>query len=124
MAIQVPILDGPAHANDGIWARCRPPRHRNPVPAPGDRVGYRHNPGGPVSQAVVERVDTSNQADFNVWRFVVDEHEQPVIVDGRAVMELTDDPWPDVWLYTDFGRVVTREARLPGSAGWLPAKGV
>lgn len=104
------------------WARCRPGRDRTPMPEPGARVWYRHNHHGPLTVAAVEKVDLSNRDDYGVWRFVVDAIGKPVMVEGRRLMELVDDPWPDVWLRTDYGRVVTRESRIEGSAGWLPMR--
>ena len=103
------------------WARCRPSHERTPLPRCGHRVWYRHDHHGTVTVAEVERVDMSNKDDYGVWRFVLD-NGQPVLVAGQRVMELVEDPWPDVWLRTDWGRVVTREARIPGSAGWLPMR--
>lgn len=102
------------------WARCRPPHQRTPWPEPGQRVLYRHDPYGTLTEAVVEHVESSYTGDYNVWRFIVDERGQPVVVGGRRMMEMVDDPWPDVYLQTDWGRVATREARLDGSPGWLP----
>lgn len=105
------------------WARCRPERDRTPMPEPGARVWYRHDHRGPLTVAEVEKVDLSNQDDYGVWRVVVDpDSGKPVEVAGARLMELVDDPWPDVWLRTDWGRVVTRESRIEGSAGWLPMK--
>lgn len=104
------------------WARCRPAAVRTPIPEAGDRVWYRHEHHGPVTTAEVERVDMSNTDDYGVWKFVLD-GGQPVMVGGQRLMELVDDPWPDVWLRTDWGRVVTRESRIDGSAGWLPMMG-
>lgn len=105
------------------WARCRPPAQRTPMPEKGQRVWYRHNHHGPLSVAEVERVDLARQDDYGVWRFCVDPHTgKPVEREGVPLMELVDDPWPDVWLRTDWGRVVTRESRIDGSAGWLPMK--
>lgn len=110
----------PVAQHDVVWARCRPPHERTQPPKAGDRVWYRHHPHGPLTEAEVERVDESDRGDYNVWRFVLDEQRRPVVVNGERLMEKVDDPWPDVWLRTDFGRTVTREARIDGAPGWLP----
>jgi hypothetical protein len=119
-AVSAPILDGPAGPDDGVWARCRPARHRTPLPERGQRVWYRHRRGWPLTDAEVMRIDPPASGDFNVYRFVLDPHTgQPVMVNGERVMELVDDPWPDVVLSTDYGCLATKEARLPESAGYV-----
>jgi hypothetical protein len=123
MAIQAAdsahILDGTTGPDDGVWARCRPPRHRTRLPEVNERVWYRHRPGGPLTDAEVIRIDPPASGDFNVFRFVLDENRVPVTVGGQRVIELVDDPWPDVILSTDYGCLATKEARLPGSAGYV-----
>lgn len=106
------------------WARHRPPHQRTRIPRPGERVLYRHVPYGELSEAEVEEVDTSNMEDWNVYRVVVDESGRPVEIGGRRVTEMVEDPWPDLVLRTDYGRLVTREARIDGSPGWLPMREV
>lgn len=103
-----------------FYARCRPVEHRTPIPEAGQRVWYRHNPHGPLTPAMVEGVSMADPGDYNVWRFKLDEFRQPIEANGKRVMEMTEDPWPDVILHTDWGRLVTREARIDGSPGWLP----
>lgn len=111
----------PVEQQDALNARCRPPERRTPIPSVGQRVWYRHDAHGPLTEAEIYHIDTSNQQDYGVWRFVIDPMTNgPVEVGGRRVMELVDDPWPDVWLNTAWGRVATREARIEGSPGWLP----
>lgn len=101
------------------WARCRPPHQRTPIPAPGQLVRYRHTHFGELSEARVESVEMSDPNDYGVWRYVLD-GGRPVLVGGKHVMEMVEDPWVDVILRTDWGRLVTRESRIEGSAGWLP----
>lgn len=107
----------PFTAAQAAWARCRPQAQRTPIPTVGQRIWYRHRPHGPLVPAVVERVDISNHADHNVWTFAGADG------DGRPVMAMVDDPWPDVLVRAGQMRVVTREARLDGSPGWLPSAG-
>lgn len=113
----------PMTTQDVEWARCRPPQARTPLPRVGDVVFYRHDPNGPLSKAEVTAVDLETKTDYNVYRFVLDERRRPVVVGGRRVMELNDDPWPSVRLTTRYGVVDTREARVDGSPGWLPRMG-
>jgi len=111
----------PVAQHEALNARCRAPHLRTAMPVAGTRVQYRHNPHGPLTDAMIEHVDTSNKDDYGVWRFVIDPASgAPVTAGGERLMELVDDPWPDVWLHTDWGRLVTREARIEGSPGWLP----
>lgn len=113
----------PVSQHERVAAMCRPPEARTPFPEPHDVVWYRHEPFGPLSEATVEQVDTSNPRDTYVWAHVVDPASgRPVKAEGRYVMEMVLDPWPDVYLRTRWGRIVTREARIEGSPGWLPRR--
>ncbi len=106
-------------------ARCRPADDRTPMPQTGQRVWYRHDWHVPLSAAQIVRVDLENREDWNVYRYVLDYshvERRPVEVDGKRVVEMVDDPWPDVVLRTDYGMMVTREARIQGSPGWLPMR--
>ena len=129
-----PILPGMASTAEQVrWARQRPPQARTPLPGRGDVVGLRLEPYGPVTRAKVLSVDMARPTDtrpgaeinWNVWRYVVTNPARgPRIVSERGDrdVELVDDPWPDVVLETLDGpklRTVTREARIPGSPGWL-----
>lgn len=106
------------------WARCRPIKQRTALPKVGQLVWYRHEHLGTVVEAEVYKVDGSNRGDYNVWRFKVDQFGVPVEdALGQRVMEMVEDPWPDVYVKTPWGNFVTREARIPGSAGWLPKGG-
>lgn len=112
----------PVSVDRAIWAKCRPADERTRLPVAGQRVWYRHDPGGPLVVAQIERVDMETRTDWNVWRQKVDSQQRAVEVKGERVMEMVDDPWPDVYLRMPWGMVVTREARIEGSAGWLPMK--
>lgn len=112
----------PAEIN---WARNRPAQHRPPRPAPGDACLYRHDEWEePVPARLIEWLDVDNTRDPNLYRFHVDDRSpaRPPVVDGagRHVMVPVDDPWPKGLFDTPYGRIVTREARVRGSAGWLP----
>lgn len=132
-----PIMpDLPLTADQVRFARNRPAHLRTDPPAVGDVVGLRLSPAGAVVRARVLRVDmdapthtrAGDPIDWNVWRYVVhDPARGPVEVDeiGNRAVELVDDPWPNVLLETIEGaklRTETREARVPGSPGWLRGK--
>lgn len=125
--------------------RCRPAHLRTEIPAVGDIVGYRHDEDGPVVAAVVTQVQampdqpTEPLPDPLVWAAVVhDALAGPVAGEHRMRhYRIVDDPWPSVVLRVDphrdpiTGKVSgarqfyqTREARLPGAAGWLPPTSV
>lgn len=78
-----------------------------PVPAPGERVLYRHDAHGDITDALVVEVR-------------VDPRDPNVHVTGEP-WRIRADPWPDLILSTAWGLVQTKEARVRGSAGWLPA---
>lgn len=84
-----------------------------PIPRPGQVVGYRHEPSGPVVPATVLDVEMADRDDPNVW-----------LPNGM----LRPDPAPLLtleWQTTDSRsapitqRQQTREARVPGQPGWL-----
>ena len=111
----------PVAQHERVAALCRPVGMRTKPPEAGAVVWYRHEPFGTLSEALVTQVDTSNPRDTYVWRYAVDPvGGAPIKVDGQYVMEPVDDPWPDVYLKTRWGLLVTREARIEGSPGWLP----
>lgn len=121
-----PPIDGMSYTQQEAFdARRRPVGQRTPIPEVGARVLYRADAYGPLVGATVTAVEMDNQEDLNVWRFkteIRDGQRGPVLdAFGRRVMELVDDPWPDVILKIDGrgGMHATREARIPGSPGWL-----
>lgn len=133
---------GPLSNEEIDWCRNRPADVVRPaLPAPGDVVGFRARPNGPVVAARVHEVESitdpwaHEHADFEphgpdvaVWRVVTDDRriaqydpDRP----GSYLFELNDDPWPSMVLCVEpvGGKgprtyTVTKEARLPGSAGW------
>jgi hypothetical protein len=129
-----PVLPGYVMDEEALrWARCRPPGSRTRPPEVGEVVGLRMRVYGAVVRAKVldaemaPPVDTrpGQEIDWNVWRYVVEDPARgPVVLDeaGNRAVCLVDDPWPNVLLETAEGlrmRTCTREARLPGSPGWL-----
>ncbi len=125
------------------WARNRPPGERVPLPHAGDVVWYRQwewerDPGGrhtpPERATVVEVQDPTDTAvvhttpdgvparDPNLWHLLRDPSGKPLPGPGGGMVYApVADPWPRVVLRRPNGVVVTtREARLRGSAGWLP----
>lgn len=125
--------------------RCRPGDvPRPPLPAVGDLVGYRAVAGGPVVAARVQGVESladpwahehdafePHGPDVNVWDVSVMPGTRMPRFDparpGAYLFELRDDPWPSVVVAVEpvdgKGRrlyAITREARLPGAAGWIP----
>ena len=91
----------------------------------GDRVCYRRdNWADPVLATVVEVQDLDDHDDPNLWQEVKDTQGQPIYDgSGEPLYVPVADPWPWVLLSPDDapGRLAqTREARLRGSAGWLP----
>jgi hypothetical protein len=116
----VPIDPGEVH-----WALNRPPHHRTPVPTVGERVCYRHHEWGEVTHAQVLAVqdptDPASYRDHYLWHVLVDEARLPIHDGaGNRVLTPAPDPWPTLTLATGWGHRMTREARVRGSAGWLP----
>jgi len=111
---------------ESAWARNRPLTERPAIPSVGDLVCYRHNEWSPeVEQIqVLEVQDAGDRADPNLWHTVRDINGAVLLAaDGTPATEPVADPWP--WLL--FRRdplstrlTMAREARLRGSAGWLP----
>lgn len=83
-----------------------------PMPAVGGRVLYRHVEHGDVTDALVLDVGRLDDlTDPHLWERGLD----GTITGPRPA------PWHDLTLRTLHGTFVTREARVRGSAGWLPA---
>lgn len=104
------------------WAHERPAQHRTPLPAVGDEVRYRQDPWGPVVAADVVSVWPLDDVDDpHLWRVETDGMGNPLAIEGRPLYAQRLDPWPIVRLRVPrLGLGDTREARLRGSAGWLP----
>lgn len=133
-----PVLPGLFHSGEQIaWARNRPPADRPSKPVPGQIVGLRIAPAGAVVRARVVQVHDGPpsaaavalaQLDWNVWRWLVKDPARGPELDpltGARRVELVDDPWWNCLVETLDGpkmRVEVREARLPGSPGWLSWK--
>lgn len=114
------------------YARKRPFPERTPIPVEGDEVLCRLNEWGDVYGATVDRVQPEDDVDDrNLFQVELADAmaERLLLLEGRPVMSKVEDPWPTLWLVVKvprgdgFVRTVhthTREARLRGSAGWLP----
>lgn len=73
----------------------------HPAPKVGDRVLYRHDEHRDVTDALVLGV-------------------LPAELDDPNISIGSQHPWVQVLLQTEHGQILTREARVRGSAGWLP----
>lgn len=123
----------------------RPHAERPPLPAPGDQVWYRrydwhHNTQtGEVEEpelvTVVEVQDPNDTTlvchlpdigparDLNLWELLRDNLTGRPLIDGTGQLAYrhVPDPWPWIRMRRPNGMIAeTREARLRGSAGWLP----
>lgn len=105
------------------WARARPPADRVPLPQPGDEVLYRHEPWGRPVTGIVEWIeDLDDRTRPNLWEAITDPATGRIIAtpDHVPVARQLVDPWPVVRVLSRYGLATTQEARLRGSAGWLP----
>lgn len=86
---------------------------------------YRHDLHGMLTPATILEVKVKDFSDPNVWTVDLDENDQPLVnALGQPNIRMVPDPWPEVLLDTaTFGRVVTREARIANTPGWLPMSG-
>ncbi len=125
------------------WATNRPLSERPPLPSVGERVWYRRHEwnrdaqGREVLPELAEVVevqpvndtslvdhdpDIGRTRDPNLWHLVRDAQGKPLRDAGQVRYAPVADPWPLVTLRRANGLIEqTREARLRGSAGWLPA---
>lgn len=113
----------PYGPDEAAWCIERPAPDRVPLPAAGDEVDYRADPWGPVRRALVRWVQPLDDLDDpHLWTVQRDPMTGAVVLlDDRPVMQQALDPWPMLRLYVaGLGEGLTREARLRGSAGWLP----
>lgn len=110
----------PATPEQCHWAMCRPARHRVKPPMVGDEVLYRHNNWEDPEVARVVWVQPTDDVDDPHVMQVQQREGRPVLLDGRPVFVTNPDAWLRVHLRTSHGIADTREARLPGSPGWLP----
>jgi hypothetical protein len=117
----------PHSKDEGNWARWRPKAHRTPLPEVNDRVLYRaHDWADPVGATVLEVLHTDpGGTDWNCWRVRTNPHTARPLYEPDGTTMILDphpDAWPTLLLKVDgqASHVMTREARLRGSAGWLP----
>jgi hypothetical protein len=107
------------------WAICRPFPHRTPRPKVGDEVLYRADSWRePIPARVLWIQPDDDVDDPHVCQVQIDEHGRPTLLDGRPLFVTNPDAWLSLKLsITIDGHIehpITREARLPGSPGWLP----
>jgi hypothetical protein len=112
----------PYSAAEVAWALERPAPDRSPIPAEGDEVDYRHDPWGPVRRALVLWVQPLDDFDDpHLWMVERDPTGAVLLLEGKPIMAQRLDPWPLLRLQVPgVGIGLSREARLRGSAGWLP----
>jgi len=118
----------PWDANEFRWQLNRPRALWTPLPAVGDEVAYRNDEWGPVSRArVLELQDPNDMGDHYLFDVVTTTQDDGTgrvpYIDGagQRVKQRRPDPWLTLTLDTEHnGRRACREARLRGSAGWLP----
>jgi hypothetical protein len=135
----------PWEQSEFTHAHNRPRPERPPLPEPGDQVWYRrydwhHNPAtgeteNPELVTVVEVQPPDDESltchlpgvglvrDLNLWHLVRDNVTGRPAYDpsGQPRYVHVADPWPWLRLRRPNGMLAeTREARLRGSAGWLP----
>ena len=125
-----------------VHARNRPHHERPPLPKVGDKVWYRHAhwERDPVSGAhippelvtVIAVQDLGEKDDPNLWAPLRTSLGMYVADTNGQVHQPVPDPWPWVDLkrpdrrkadgsLMGYGQTVrTMEARMRGSAGWLP----
>jgi hypothetical protein len=126
-------------------AHNRPPAERPPLPAVGEQVWYRrydwntdertgeHHEPELVTVVEVQPPDdtalTCNLPevgpvrDLNLWHLVRDNWTGRPLYDPSGQLRYVHvaDPWPWIRMRRPDGMIAeTREARLRGSAGWLP----
>lgn len=115
------VIDNLWDASEVGWQLRRPRKFWTPLPAAGDRVFYRHRHFGDVTGALVEQIeDLDDTSDSYVWHLVTVAGQLVRDELGRTVPRRVPDPWVTLRLRTDWGLLISREARLRGSAGWLP----
>jgi hypothetical protein len=118
----VSLIDNLWDPAEFAWTMHRRGRARVPLPSAGDRVFYRHRHFADVTAARVLEVQPvpGDDADYQ-FRVVCDQDARPLLEGaGRRIVEDVPDPWITLRLATDWGHLDCREARLRGSAGWLP----
>src|SRR5690348_6150212 len=120
----------PATPAQVAWARSRPGPRRVPLPQVGDEVLYRHDSWATPVRATVTYVHPLDDYDDpHLWQAQTDGQGGHVLIEGKPVFIANPDPWPLLHLSVHAAQVSgmiggftveTREARLPGSPGWLP----
>lgn len=101
----------------------RPVAYRTPWPRVGDRVHFRMEPFGPLTDAeVLDVQDEDDYTDHYLWHVLRGDNGEALLDElGNRRLFPAPDPWPIVTLQTDWGRLTTREARVRGAQGWWPS---
>ncbi len=107
------------------WANNRPHHERPATPVIGERVWYRHDEWSPdvILVTVLDVQPADDMDDPNLWRIIRDAYGQPILDAGVPRRAPHPDPWPEIMFRRAEGSdrlTCAREARLRGSAGWLP----
>lgn len=104
------------------WQHHRPVHLWTPIPPVGSDVFYRSNHWEPETLArVLAHQDDRDYTDFYLWKVITNENRAATTDGfGKRMIERVEDPWICLTLKTEWGVVTCREARLRGSAGWLP----
>jgi hypothetical protein len=121
----------PYSAAEIAYARRRPVHEHTPTPEVGDTVWCRLDEWAEPHEALVTGVQPADDVDDpHLFEVSLDGAGDPVLIEGRPVLNGVEDPWPTLWLDVrvpqrdgEFIKIVhthTREARLRGSPGWLP----
>jgi len=116
----------PATPAQCFWARSRPAPHRVAAPAAGDTMLMRLDKwADPIPARVIWVQPDDDVDDPHVCQVQVDPATgRPMLLEGRPVFVTNSDPWFKVKVAIELNggiaHTVTREARLPGSEGWLP----
>lgn len=116
------LVAEPWDAAEHAWAQRRPARMRTPLPGVGADVFYRHRHFAEATRArVVSVQDLDDRTDEYLWHVARNSAGLPIVDGaGRRLLQRAPDPWVTLRLATDWGHVECREARVRGSAGWLP----
>src|SRR5271167_2003531 len=116
----------PIEPSEISYALNRHPDEKTAWPICGQRVEYRHRmwEQHTYPAVIIEVQDPEDRTDTWLWHAVRDVNGNLLYDAGMPRFVRVADPWPWVALRVDMEgterRFETREARVRGSAGWLP----